>query len=148
MQRIDPVCGMPVPVPPNVEPVDLGESELHFCSRACRDAFLADPSAYGITAYNDRVARPLGAGTTGRESARRRPPLSMVGAGVSAATMLVLHLSYHRPAFVLAGGAAVYLFVLACEWIIARGRERRQNAVEKANLASYLRARDQDLYGR
>lgn len=42
----DPVCGMRVDPEEAVASVEHDGETYHFCSEACRDAFIADPAAY------------------------------------------------------------------------------------------------------
>lgn len=45
-QAIDPVCGMTVRVDPASHPFELDGTTYYFCCVGCRDAFVADPTAY------------------------------------------------------------------------------------------------------
>jgi xanthine dehydrogenase accessory factor len=44
---VDPVCGMTVAAVPSSLHVDVGRGRVWFCGSGCRDAYLADPAAYG-----------------------------------------------------------------------------------------------------
>jgi YHS domain-containing protein len=44
---IDPVCGMRIDSEDAVATVEHEGKTYYFCSRACRDAFVANPSSYG-----------------------------------------------------------------------------------------------------
>ncbi|HLI24506.1 MAG TPA: XdhC family protein [Acidimicrobiales bacterium] len=46
-QEVDPVCGMTVMAGAGALHVDHGDRRVWFCGRGCRQAFVADPSAYG-----------------------------------------------------------------------------------------------------
>lgn len=43
---VDPVCGMRIEDDDAVAAVEHEGRTYHFCSEACRDAFVADPGAY------------------------------------------------------------------------------------------------------
>ena len=43
---IDPVCGMRIDTEDAVATVEYEGKTYYFCSRACREAFLADPTSY------------------------------------------------------------------------------------------------------
>jgi YHS domain-containing protein len=43
---IDPVCGMRIDTEDAVATVEYEGKIYYFCSRACREAFLADPTSY------------------------------------------------------------------------------------------------------
>ena len=43
---IDPVCGMRIDTEDAVATVEYEGKTYYFCSRACREAFLADPPSY------------------------------------------------------------------------------------------------------
>jgi Cu+-exporting ATPase len=43
---IDPVCGIRIDPDDAAAIVDFEGTTYHFCSQACRGAFIADPAAY------------------------------------------------------------------------------------------------------
>ena len=43
----DPVCGMRIDTEDAAAAAEHEGKTYHFCSEACRDAFLADPASYG-----------------------------------------------------------------------------------------------------
>ena len=43
----DPVCGMRIDPDDAAATVEHDGETIYFCSEACRDAFVADPEAYG-----------------------------------------------------------------------------------------------------
>jgi YHS domain-containing protein len=43
---IDPVCGMRIDTEDAAATAEYQGRRFYFCSRACRDAFVADPASY------------------------------------------------------------------------------------------------------
>jgi Cu+-exporting ATPase len=45
---VDPVCGMRIESEEAAGTMDYEGKTYYFCSQTCRDAFVADPSAYAV----------------------------------------------------------------------------------------------------
>jgi len=53
---IDPVCGMPVSPEEGAFTAEHDGRVYHFCSRACRDRFVAAPGAKAVLAVKQHLA--------------------------------------------------------------------------------------------